>query len=703
MATSPPSSETAVRPAAAADPLLIPVRTITGVGPTRARQLQRLGIVSVRDLLYHRPRRYEDRRHLARIDQLVPGQKQSTQGTVVALSERRYGTYQFQAAIADAGGVLQCIWFGQRYLRRLIRRGTRLVVYGRVEYRGARVMTVEEFEILTGDEDDALHTQRIVPVHPATEGLSPRLLRTIIHRALSAHAAAVPEILPPALLEREGFPGRSEALWALHFPSTLADAAAARARLAFDELFLLQLGVQMRRRAVAQVNKGYRYDVGEEAIQAFVDTLPFSLTSAQQRALREIVDDLRAPAPMNRLLQGDVGSGKTVLAAAALYLTARSGHQGVLMAPTEILAEQHFRTIRRLLDPLGVTVALLTGSAGRRDREELLARLAAGRVDVVLGTHALLEGDVIFHHLGLVIVDEQHKFGVLQRARLRRKGFHPDVLVMTATPIPRTLMMTLYGDLDVSVLDELPPGRGVVKTYWRGPEKRPQVYAWVREQVRRGARAYVVCPLIEESEKLQVEAAVHLAERLRTGLLAGLPVGLLHGRMRPEEKEQVMAGFRRGDLTVLVTTSVIEVGVDVPEATIMVIEDADRFGLAQLHQLRGRIGRGTGTSYCVLLAQAATEEARMRLETLAATHDGFAIAQADLDLRGPGELLGTRQHGLPDLRVADLARDLPLLERARDEAARLLAADPELADPRMRATREELRALFTPQETAAVG
>jgi len=669
----------------------------------RARQLARLGIASVRDLLYHRPHRYEDRRHLARIDQLVPGEKQSTQGTVVALSERRHGTYQFQAAIADTSGVLQCTWFGQRYLRRLIRRGTRLVVYGKVEQRGARLMTVEEFEVLTGDEDDTLHTQRIVPVHPATEGLSPRLLRTIVHRALSAHAAAAPEILPPALRARRGFLGRAEALWALHFPATLAEAAAARTRLAFDELFLLQLGIQMRRRALAQIDKGYRYAAGEEAIRAFVNGLPFPLTSAQRRALDEIVRDLRAPAPMNRLLQGDVGSGKTVLAAAALYLAVRSGHQGALMAPTEILADQHFLTIRRLLEPLGVTVALLTGSRGRRDREALLARLAAGRIDVVLGTHALLETDVTFKHLGLVIVDEQHKFGVLQRARLRRKGFHPDVLVMTATPIPRTLMMTLYGDLDVSVLDELPPGRGPVRTYWRGPEKRRDVYAWVREKVHDGARAYVVCPLIEESEKLQAEAAVHLAERLRTGLLAGVPLGLLHGRMRPEEKEQVMTRFRSGDLKVLVTTSVIEVGVDVPEATIMVIEDADRFGLAQLHQLRGRIGRGAGISHCVLLAQAPTEEARARLETMAATRDGFAIAQADLELRGPGELLGTRQHGLPDLRVADLARDLPLLEQARDEAAQVLAADPDLADPRMQATRRELLALFTLRETAAVG
>jgi len=704
MATPRPRSAAALRSAPARpDPLHLPVQYVKGVGPTRAGQLARLGITSVEDLLYHRPHRYEDRRHLARINQLIPGQKQSTQGTVVALSEKRYGTYQFQAAIADDDGVLQCTWFGQRYLRRIIRRGTRLIVYGKVERFGALVMTVEEFEVLTGGEEDTLHTQRIVPVHPATEGLSPRQLRTLIHRVLGTHAAAAPEILPPGVLRRYTFPPRADALWALHFPATLEDAAAARARLAFDELFVLQLGLLMRRRALSQIDKGYRYAAGDDAVREFVAGLPFALTAAQQRVMEEMVRDLRARTPMNRLLQGDVGSGKTVLAAAALYLAARSGHQGALMAPTEILADQHFLTLRGLLEPLGVTVALLTGGVARQEREEIGAGLAEGRIDVVLGTHALLEAGVTFKHLGLVVVDEQHKFGVMQRARLRRKGFHPDVLVMTATPIPRTLMMTLYGDLDVSVLDELPPGRGAVKTYVRGPEKRPEVYSWVRTKVQNGAQAYVVCPLVAESEKLQAEAAVRLAERLQADVLAGIPLGLLHGRMRAEEKGQIMARFRSGALKVLVATSVIEVGVDVPQATIMIIEDADRFGLAQLHQLRGRIGRGAETSYCVLLAGTATEEARARLAAMEATRDGFAIAQRDLELRGPGELLGTRQHGLPDLRVADLVRDLPLLERARKEAARVLADDPALRDPQMQAAREEVRARFVLPDVAAVG
>ncbi|HXF81748.1 MAG TPA: ATP-dependent DNA helicase RecG [bacterium] len=689
-------------PAAPARGLLAPVQYLKGVGPARAAQLARLGIRTVEDLLYHRPRRYEDRRHLAPIASLRSGQRTSTAGTVVAVSEKRHGTYQFLAALADDGGVLQCVWYGQRYLRRLITRGARLIVYGRVERVAPAVMVVEEFEILSGGVEDSLHTQRIVPVHPATEGLTPRVLRTLIYGALEACAGDVPEILPPEVVRRHGLPDRAAALRALHFPETMAQAEAARARLAFDELFVLQLGVLMRRAGLASVDKGYRYAAIDEALAQFTATLPYPLTASQQRALGEIARDLRRPAPMNRLLQGDVGSGKTVVAAAALYLAVRGGHQGALMAPTEILAEQHYLTFRRLLEPLGVRIGLITG-ARRRGRADQRRALAAGRLDIAVGTHALLETGVAFQRLGLVVVDEQHKFGVMQRATLRRKGFHPDVLVMTATPIPRTLTMTLYGDLDVSVLDELPPGRGAIRTYVRGPEKREAVYRWVRDQVRAGARAYIVCPLIDESEALQAEAAVTLAERLRREVFTDLAVGLLHGRMRPEEKEAAMAAFRDGRLQVLVATAVIEVGIDVPEATIIVIEDADRFGLAQLHQLRGRVGRGPRPSTCVLLSTLRTEEARARLEAMAASSDGFVIAQRDLELRGPGELLGTRQHGLPDLRVADLLADLPVLERAREEAARLLADAPRLPGDRFAALREAVRARFGGRLDAEAG
>ncbi|HLA23794.1 MAG TPA: ATP-dependent DNA helicase RecG [bacterium] len=675
-------------------PLQAPVQYVKGVGPARASQLARLGIQTVEDLLYHRPHRYEDRRHLARIADLVPGRKQSTEGTVVAVSEKRYGTYQFFAALSDESGVLQAMWFGQRYLRRVIRRGARIIVYGKVERFGALTMTVEDFELLTGDAEDTLHTGRIVPVHSATEGLSPRVVRTIIAQALAAHVDDVPEILPGSLRKGRGLMDRATALRLLHFPETMEQAEDARRRLAFDELLVLQCGVLLRRQGVHAIDKGFRYAVRPTEIERFVASLPYALTGAQQRVIGEILSDMHGSAPMNRLLQGDVGSGKTVVAAAALHFAVRGGHQGALMAPTEILAEQHAVTFRRLLDPLGLRLGLVTGGVLRREREATRDALRRGEIDIAIGTHALLEAGVEFRRLGLVVVDEQHKFGVMQRAVLRQKGFHPDVLVMTATPIPRTLTMTLYGDLDVAVLDELPPGRGVIKTYVRGPEKRAEVYTWVHEKVREGQQAYVVCPLIEESEKLQVEAAAALAERLRREHLRDVPLEVLHGRLRPGDKERVMEQFRRGAVKVLVATSVIEVGIDVPQATIMVIEDADRFGLAQLHQLRGRIGRGAETSYCVLLAAMKTETARMRLETMAATHDGFVIAQKDLELRGPGELLGTRQHGLPDLRVANLLEDQELLEAAREDAMGLLRDDPALREPQVRALGDAVRSKF---------
>jgi len=676
-----------------ASPLQAPVQYLKGVGPTRAGQLARLGIHTVEDLLYHRPHRYEDRRHLARIAELVPGRKQSTEGTVVAVSEKRYGTYQFFAALSDESGVLQATWFGQRYLRRIIRRGARLIVYGRVERFGNVTMTVEDFEVLTGEAEDTLHTGRIVPIHPTTEGLSPRVLRTIVATALATLDGA-DEILPERLRAGRGLMDRSAAFRLLHFPETAAQAEEARRRLAFDELLVLQCGVLLRREGIQAIDKGIRYAVSPAELRRFVETLPFVLTGAQRRVIGEIISDMRGRAPMNRLLQGDVGSGKTVVAAAALYLAVRGGYQGALMAPTEILAEQHALTFRILLEPLGLRLGLLTGGVGRREREATRDALREGAIDVAIGTHALIEAGVEFRRLGLVVVDEQHKFGVMQRAVLRRKGFAPDVLVMTATPIPRTLTMTLYGDLDIAVLDELPPGRGSVKTYLRGPEKRAEVYAWVREKIAAGQQAYIVCPLIEESEKLQVEAASALAERLRREQLRDVPLEVLHGRLKPADKERVMEQFRSGTVKALVATSVIEVGIDVPQATIMVIEDADRFGLAQLHQLRGRIGRGAETSYCILLGESRTDAARVRLETMAATRDGFAIAQKDLELRGPGEVLGTRQHGLPDLRVADLLEDRELLEAAREDAAGLLRDDPGLRDPQVRALADAVRLRF---------
>ncbi len=688
------SSADAPRSALGPASLSSPVQYVKGVGPTRAEQLARLGLRTIEDLLYHPPHRYEDRSQLATIATLIPGQKQTTQGVVVAVSERRHGTYQFHAALADETGILQANWFGQRYLRRLIRRGMRVIVYGKVERFGRLQMGVEDYEVLTGDAEDTLHTGRVVPIHPATEGLSPRTLRSIIHQALTSSLDTMPEILPDALRQRHQLVGLRDAIRALHFPAYLGEETLARQRLAFDELLILQLGVLARKRAVAAVDKGIRYKANRLLPERFSANLPYSLTNAQRRVIAEIAKDLYDRRPMNRLLQGDVGSGKTVVAAAGLWLCIGGGCQGVLMAPTEILAEQHYLTLRRLLAPLGVKVALVVGGAAKRERELIRDQLRSGTLDLAIGTHALLEEDVGFRRLGLVVVDEQHKFGVTQRAVLREKGFNADVLVMTATPIPRTLALTLYGDLDTSMLDELPPGRGTIKTYVRAPEKRPDVYAWVKARVREGHQAYVVCPLIEESEKLQAEAAAALAERLRQQVFTAEATGLLHGRLPPDEKDAIMDQFRDGAIKVLVATSVIEVGIDVPQATIMVIEDADRFGLAQLHQLRGRVGRGAQTSHCILLTSQQTEAARARMDIMAQTRDGFLIAQRDLELRGPGEIFGRRQHGLPDLRIADLIGDLPLLELGRKEAHRILTEDPELIHPANQLLRAEVNRRF---------
>src|SRR5579884_458550 len=608
----------------------LPVRYARGVGPARAQLLERLGVRTVAELLYRLPRR---------------------RGDLVLV----------KAAVTDGTGVLQAVWYNQPYLARQLPVGGRVILHGRVVRRGGEVQMVSpEFEVVEDGEDaETLHAGRIVPVYGSTEGLSQRTLRGIVARALDDHAGSVEEWMPAEILAHYGFPSLGEALREAHFPQSLPSWETARNRLVFEELLLFQLLVLRQRAAWTAETRAVPYGDAGPLLARFLGSLPYRLTAAQRRVLGEILRDLDGPHPMNRLLQGDVGSGKTVVAAAALLRAVGGGAQGALMAPTEILAEQHYLTLRRLLEPLGVTVQLLVGSLPRAERQEALARASDGRADVVVGTHALIEEDVAFHRLGLVVVDEQHRFGVAQRAALRRKGERPDVLVMTATPIPRTLALTLYGDLDVSVLDELPPGRAPVRTYARPCSRRPQVYAFVREQVEAGRQAYVVCPLIEESDKLQAEAATELAGRLRDGPLRGLRVEVLHGRMKVEERDRTMHALRAGAIDALVATTVIEVGIDVPNATVMVIEDADRFGLSQLHQLRGRVGRGAHQSYCILIADPATEQGRARLQALVETSDGFRIAERDLELRGVGELIGLspragddrehaglRQHGL---------------------------------------------------------
>ncbi|MCS7190985.1 MAG: ATP-dependent DNA helicase RecG, partial [Fimbriimonadales bacterium] len=537
------------------------------------------------------------------------------------------------------------------------------------------------------DPDSLLSVNRIVPIYPLTEGIRQKRMRQILWNAVQlAHLA--PEILPRSVRERVGLPPIQQALQQIHFPDEIDQIEPARRRLVFEEFFLMQLGVGLQRRQNQQ-ERGIAMRIDADRLSAQLHRLvPFELTNAQKRVIQEIWHDMAQPHPMNRLLQGDVGSGKTIVAAAAILAAVDNQYQAALMAPTEILAEQHYLNLHRLFQPLGISVELLVGRLTPRQRQQARERVASGRGMVAIGTHALIQEGVSFARLGLAIVDEQHRFGVLQRAALRDKGVMPHLLVMSATPIPRTLTMTLYGELDVSIIDELPPGRKPVKTHWKTPEERLKVYAGVRKLIEEGRQAYVICPLIDESDKLQVRAAEEMAEHLQKDVFPDLRVGLLHGRMKPAEKEAIMEQFRAGELQILVSTTVIEVGVDVPNAAVIVIEDADRFGLAQLHQLRGRVGRSQHQSYCVLIANPKSEDAQRRMEIMVRTNNGFIIAEEDLKIRGPGEIFGTKQSGMPSFRVADLVKDMRLLEVARQEAFRVLERDPDLSQPEHHALRE---------------
>lgn len=669
-----------VRASESAGALALPVTELWGVGRERAEQLARLGIRTVEDLLLHRPRRYEDRRRFRPMGQLEVGEGVLTRGRVVAMglkSFRRKTRSVFEVVLEDGTGRLYCRWWNSPFMERYFRVGDEVVVYGKVRSVRPLAMDHPETEVVEGDAEAFIHFDRLTPVYPLTEGLPQRWLRALIWRTLARYAEAIPDPWPRSRLpaELQYLPTRAQALRWLHFPDTLEQAEWARQRLALDEFVLLQMALWDRRRRFERVAKALPC-AGDRnrLIKPFLARLGFRLTEAQTRVLREIRRDLGGPWPMRRLLQGDVGSGKTVVAACAALMAIESGYSVALMAPTEILAEQHYGVFQRWFGPLGVPVWLRTGnrkiepsqvggdaqlSASGPGRESAGAAAA-----LYIGTHALLTGEVRLPRLGLVIIDEQHKFGVSQRETLVRKGRYPHLLVMTATPIPRTLGLTLYGDLDVSLLDSLPPGRKPVRTCVRSSAQLPEVWARVRAELAAGRQAYVVCPRVEETDA----GAVRAAEKefaLVQQALRPYPVGLLHGRLPARQKEQVMEAFRSGAVSVLVSTPVLEVGVDVPRATVMVILSAETFGLAQLHQLRGRVGRGAQPGECILVSDARTPEARARLRVLEETQDGFAIAEADLQLRGPGELLGQQQSGMPRLRFGDLIRDHALIEAAR--------------------------------------
>ena len=657
---------------------------VKGVGPGRAAALARKGLETVEDALFFLPRRHEDRTRLTPLRDLRPGTAQTCSGVIVGLSPPPPGRSRvpFSAMLRDESGYATASWFRGAYLAKVLQRGQRLVLHGPVKrYRGSIVIQHPDFEIVESDEDDRLHTGRLVPVYSTTDGLPQRALRRLMWRIVDGFAAEATDPLPETLRARRGLVGLAEALRDGHFPETDAALAAAHRRLAYEDFLLLQLGLAILRSRTTRA-AGIALNPPGALVRRLRGMLPYTLTGAQERVWDEIRADMAAPFPMHRLLQGDVGSGKTVVAALAVLTAIEAGYQAAVMAPTEILAEQHFMTFRQLLEPLGVPVVLLTSALRGRDRQARRAAVAAGEAGCIVGTHALVQEGVAFRRLGLVVVDEQHRFGVQQRARLKAKGERPDLLVMTATPIPRTLALTLYGDLDVSVLDELPPGRRPVKTFARTESKRGAIFAFLRDQVVEGRQIYVVYPLVEESEVIDVKAATDMAARLQREVFPDLVVGLLHGRLRFEEKDAIMRRFKAGEIHVLVATTVIEVGIDVPNAAVMLIEHAERFGLSQLHQLRGRVGRGPWRSYCILLTAAPLgEEAQRRIDAMVATTDGFKIAEADLELRGPGEFFGTRQSGLPEFRVADLVRDGPLLEEARRDAHVVIAADPELRDP----------------------
>jgi len=679
----------------AAPDLRTPLRFLPGVGPRRAAQLERKGLRTVEDALFFLPLRHEDRTRLVDFRSLQPGQVATCSGTIVGLSLPPPGRSRAPLVVMlrDESGYAQASWFHGAYLARVFTRGQRLVLHGRVtRFKGAIVIQQPDYEIVESDDDERLHTGRLVPVYSLTEGLPQRPLRTLMWRIVDTFARDVPEALPEAVRERRRLVALPQALSDCHFPGTEAALATARRRLAFDDFLLLQLGLAILRSRLTRA-RGVQMSPRGQQVARLRASLPWPLTRAQERVWDEIRRDMAAPHPMHRLLQGDVGSGKTIVAALAVLTAVEAGYQAAVMAPTEILAEQHFMTFRQLLEPLGVPVILLTASLKPRERAARRAGLAAGEAPCVVGTHALVQEGVEFRRLGLAVVDEQHRFGVEQRARLRGKGEHPDLLVMTATPIPRTLALTLYGDLEVSVLDELPPGRRPVVTVARTESKRREIYTFLRDEIARGRQAYVVYPLVEESEALDLKAATDMARRLAEDVFPDLSVGLMHGRLGFEEKDAIMRRFKAGEINILVSTTVIEVGIDVANASVMLVEHAERFGLSQLHQLRGRVGRGPWKSVCILLTSGRlTEEAQQRIAAMVSTNDGFRIAEVDLELRGPGEFFGTRQSGLPEFRTADLLRDAALLEEARREAQAIIAADPELRDPAHRALRASLLA-----------
>ena len=688
----PEPAPSALSPEQAAAILDAPVTTVHGVSGARQELLANLGIQTVRDLLHHYPTRHEDRRRITAVTELRHGTDGLIAGEIAGPGESRRVRKRLitQVPLRDKTGVAFLTWFNQQWREGQFSEGQHVVACGPVKvFQGRPSLQTPECERV--GRGDTLHMRRIVPIHALTKGLFQPQLRRIVYDAVQRYARFVPDCLPPAVRERESLLDAATALRQLHFPEDLDQLERARKRIVFEELFLLQTELARVRQSAKDAPGGIAFDIAPGLLDEFRSALPFTLTEAQERVIAEVAADMADPRPANRLIHGEVGAGKTVVAAYAMLVAARNGYQAAVMVPTEILAEQHHETLAMLMQPLGLEPALLTGSLRAAARAEVLEGLETGALPLVVGTHALIQESVTFGRLGLAVVDEQHRFGVLQRAELRDKAECPDVLVMTATPIPRTLALTVYGDFDISRLDELPPGRQPCDTQVLTLRQRPKAYEFVRERVAEGRQAYVVCPLVEESEKLELQAATEAFERLQAKVFPELSLALVHGRLGTAERQAAMEGFRRGEAQVLVSTTVIEVGVDVVNATVMVVENAERFGLSQLHQLRGRVRRGSHPAFCLLLAGSRSEDAWERLNVLARTDDGFEVAEEDLRMRGPGEFYGTRQHGLPDLKMADIIGDTATLIQAREIAFELIKADPELTNPEHQLLKRQIR------------
>ncbi|WP_148549778.1 ATP-dependent DNA helicase RecG [Paraclostridium bifermentans] len=653
------------------------IKYVKGIGPKRANKLSKLGIFTVSDLLFYFPRQYEDRNNLRKIFELKDEEKVTIRAIVSSIetSNVRKGLVITKVGVRDETGFARLVFFNQEYISSTLKKGDTVFVFGKVKKTSYGIeMSSCEVEQMSNNPKN---TCGIMPIYPLTYGLTNKELINIVKTVFSNEQIYIKEYLPNKIIQKYKLCSIDFAVKNIHSPTNKESLKVALYRLVFEEFLMLQLGLFLFKNGVTE-KPGVKFEK-EQNLVKILNSLPFKLTNAQNRALNEIIDDMNCEKVMNRLVQGDVGSGKTVVALLALANCVLNGYQGALMAPTEILAEQHFVSLNETLSPFGINVGLLVGSLTKKQKENVLQRVKDNKIDILIGTHALIEDKVEFNNLGIVITDEQHRFGVRQRNKLSEKGYNPDILVMTATPIPRTLALILYGDLDISIIDELPPGRQPIETLAVYKDKREKAYnSLVRSEVQKGRQVYIVCPLVEESEAIEAKAAVDLVEELKSEFFSDLRLGLLHGKMKPSEKDETMKKFKNKELDILVSTTVIEVGVNVPNATLMIIENAERFGLAQLHQLRGRVGRGSHKSYCILIYSSKSEVCSQRMSIMEETTDGFKISEKDLEIRGPGEFFGTRQHGLPELKVANIFKHMKILKIAQQEARYIISEDPKL-------------------------